>query len=122
MTTRYPMQFENDATSKKALLIEPPNGYTQDCQNCGGVGQLHAFYKDKGPFQHTPAFEKGQVLKSIPDSFYGWVWYVGKTLALPCPTCDGLGGDKKKRSTKPMTPEQYAKMAVKRPLKDLAKK
>lgn len=109
--TKYPQSFINDVNdkTKKVYLVEPPQGYPGDCENCGGLGNLSAFYVRKGPFIHTPPCPRGEILKSVSDEHYGWLWFAGKTFDLECPKCDGLGKTEIKQKA-PMSKEEYGQL------------
>ena len=109
--TKYPQSFINDVKdkNKKVFLIDPPQGYKGDCENCGGIGNLSAFYSSKGPFIHTPPCPLGEVLKSVSDTHYGWLWYTGKTFDLECPECNGVGKKEIKKKA-PMSEEEYKQL------------
>lgn len=109
---KYPQEIIEDVNnkSKTVFLIDPPQPYLYDCENCGGMGKMGAFYVTKGPFQSVPPAGDGdEILKSIHDEHYGWLWYRGKDLYFDCPECDGIGGSKKRRPA-PMSLREYEEM------------
>ena len=83
---------------------------------------MSAFYVSKGPTRNPPPLDKNEVLKSITDEHYGWLWYTGKALVLPCPVCDGVGGDVERKIPPPMSAREYAELNPMARIKDLADK
>ena len=69
----------------------PPFPHPAVCENCAGRGFLTAFVVAHGPYLHTPPLGKGEVLKSVDDPQYGYVWYTGKSIADDCLPCAGTG-------------------------------
>jgi hypothetical protein len=122
MKIQYPDEFIQAAKTQKILFIDPPQAYLYDCPNCSGLGLLFAFFVSKGPFKNPPPLERGEVLKSVYDNSYGWLWYKGKSRSLPCKICDGLGGDISKNKQEPITPKEYREKYPDEIIDDLADK
>lgn len=128
--TEYPRALFDRAGNGKYFLIDPPDPYLYDCQNCGGIGELSIFIVSKGPFNYVPPTPGGEVLKSVEDSQYGWIWYTGKVFDAPCQVCRGLGksqdikkqvpasGDYFEKFVKADTDAIVAKMSSKKVLRD----
>jgi len=110
MDRQLPPQIVEDMNRGKRLFpIDPPEGYLYDCKNCGGLGKMGAFYVRQGPFQHVPPLpDKSEVLKSLHDDQYGWLWYRGVDLFYECPVCKGIGSSERKKA--PMSLREYEAM------------
>ena len=110
MDRQLPPQIVEDISKGKRLFpIESPDGYLYDCKNCGGLGKIGAFYVKQGPYQYVPPLpDKTEILKSFPDSQYGWLWYRGIDLFYECPVCDGIGSTERKKA--PMSFREYEAM------------
>jgi|SRR3990167_1787161 len=88
--TTFPKSFS--AISEKVLCdVPPPFPHPAACENCAGRGFLTGFVVAHGPYLHTPPLGKGEVLKSVDDPQYVFIWYTGKSIAGDCPTCAGTG-------------------------------
>jgi hypothetical protein len=77
-----------DPSVKLALLLEFVRYRPQDCENCSGVGYIHAFLATEGPFEKpgNPYRGDGKVSK-----WHNNHWWVGTTVSFVCPDCGGLG-------------------------------
>ena len=120
--TKYPQKFVDDSDAKKVIFIQPPDPYLGDCKNCGGIGHLSAFYPSKGPFNYVPHAGEGEIIKSVTDSQYGWVWYTGKTFDEPCDQCGGMGKDPNHKWQPPMSKREYEEINPIERMKDLGDK
>ena len=92
--TDYPFNLKTIIADAKTPVIEmgiKPVAL-DDCHNCGGIGQVFIFLATRGPYRNVfVGLAKDEIIKSMDDEIYGWVWYAGKTFAGECPDCHGMG-------------------------------
>ena len=76
---------------KQVFLKEFDSTPRSMCENCAGIGYVFAFVAEAGPFRDPPALAyKTQVMTSVDDPMYGWVWYIGMSIGGACPVCKGM--------------------------------
>lgn len=78
-TRIWPEKFLKDARNHKVVGLAPADIYT--CDNCGGQGQMFAFYATNGPYPKMGYETK--VLWRVIDG----EWWQGELQSQPCPVC-----------------------------------
>lgn len=81
----WPSEFIADAKARPGrvigLEVDAP-AILSDCQNCGGLEVLYAYYVEGGPYKNAPG--AGKVSRWFDDG-----WYTGELKASACPVCAG---------------------------------
>ena len=87
MNHTWPAIFLSDARTMgtgKVIGCEPPAPGKDDCPNCGGRGNMFAFYVDGAPPTKYPSGFYSKITKFIDGKYY-----TGEHRAQPCPVCAG---------------------------------
>jgi hypothetical protein len=87
-TNKFPPEFKAAWTNpgvKAAFVSQIQPIAVNDCENCGGMGEMYTFIAVEGPY-NSPSGSLSKVSHWHNDK-----WWVGKTLSAPCPECKGEG-------------------------------
>lgn len=110
---KLPSNIVAAAKSGAVVLLKELAPLLGKCENCAGLGSIQALVAESGPFKDPPLIAKGQIMTSVSDPMYGWVWYAGKSIAGTCPVCNGM------KQVKVGSPVRQFKTGA--PVKQLAK-